>query len=349
MGRMDAGPTDTGDGVLSKKRWLLCLFVGLASLAMAQGPEGSGSVGLGGTYTLPYSGNGPFSTYEGNGLGLNWGAPLSQGFALRGDFSWFRQYGSYSGYGSFWVPPAYSSFANANFTEDYTTEDYTADLQLDYYLAGHRGLPYKPGRNANADGWLYWPSFSLGYGYHVYNTYDTFAVDSPISQIYATNYYSTIQHYSFGMTWPLATWMSFGAAYRLQLLLTRNQSWPVIIYHDMQNNFGGSVDVVSFVNFYLNLVPAAGATLARPFLPHYGRVGQLLLSLREAHQVGSYYSGASANSYTLFAGAPLSASLAAGLAVTTTDNLVGATTSFPMPLQFSASVTWAFGDPEHRP
>jgi hypothetical protein len=339
-----------GDGVLSKIGWCFCLSVGLASVAWAQGPEGSGSLDLSGTYIRPYSPSSYGTPYSGDGLRLDWGLPLSAGLGLRGDFRWFNQGSSYTGSGYFYVPSSFSP-VYAPFTDGFTSNDYAADLLLDLYVGGLRGKPFIPGRNANADGWLRRLSLTLGFHFHDFNFLTGGTVGAPVDQSFTGNQFGLGYGVVTGMTLPLAAWLSIGGSGTLDLSTVQTEDSSGYDGGSAGGGYGGEVAVDVFAHLYVNLLRGAGADTAQPFVPHYGRLGQMMIGLRAERVEGTVYGNPGTDSYGLSVGAPLSASLAAGLELSATNHLDGGalyTDITKYPTQVTLHLAWAFGKPAGR-
>jgi hypothetical protein len=327
---------------------MLGLLCGLATAAWAQGPEGSGSVDLSGTYTTPYS---PYSfgtPYSGDGLRVDWGLPLSAGLGLRGDVSWLNQGSTYTGADYFPAPPTYSSWAYARYNNSFSSNDCVADLLLDLYVGGLRGKPFIPGQGANPDGWLRRLSVTVGLHFEDYNYSSALSVGDPIDQTYAYNTGLAVYGGFTGLTLPLAHWLSLGgrlggtAAYQ-------TVGPPGGGYTENQGQIHEIVDL--FAHVYVNLVRGAGADTARPFVPHYGRLGQMMLGLDVERMGGDAPMNSGTDSGRLSLGAPLTASLALGLDFTLTNRVVdGAqyTDYTQYPAQATLHLAWAFGNPAGR-
>jgi hypothetical protein len=314
-------------------------FGGLASLAAAQGPESLGSVDMGAVYTTPYSPSGYGTPYVGDGLRLDWGLPVSAGLGLRGDFRWFSQGSTYSGFDYFY---------HAKYSNDFTSDDYAGDLLLDLYVAGLRGRPFVPGQGANADGWLGRLSFTLGLHFEDANLFDTQTVSSPVNQVNAYNQYQASYGVVTGMTLPLAAWISIGGSWSQGLYTVQAYSNTGDFANDPTYRLGGGSAVDLFAHFYLNLARGAGEDTARPFVPHYGRLGQLMVGLGAERQQGDIPGSPGMDSYRLTLGVPLIASVALGADFIATNQLIGGaryTNVTDYPTQTTLHLAMAFGAP----
>jgi hypothetical protein len=228
--------------------------------------------------------------------GLQAGIPLPAGLGLElGGFfgdAGFRQSDTYSG------SLSGSSEAKAQSTL------YFAGARISLYPAEWMGVDFVPGKNANADGWLFWPTLAVSYSWTKSLSYtdQKYELNVAIPDRFSGRY-NTSQDFGYFLILPLAAWATLWASYdRNSSDSTQRSDGP-----ELEGDNGKSESSSFGLNSYWNLVPGAGSDSSRPFLPTYGRRGQLALGFSWSRlvQVGSGLSQAR----TLSLGAPVGASV----------------------------------------
>ena len=237
---------------------------------------------------------------------------------------------------------------------------YDFSVRVAAYPAAFAGLGFRPGRNANPDGWLGWPSVALGYDAAKSNEIISYLGVNSFSLPPGASLYVFGQDLDYGLTLPVAPWATVRAGYH------RNIEEDVS--YSFQNQPAQASDAAegesAELDFYVNLVPGAGRNEAKAFVPHLGRLGQLRIGLgwdRDIHlfhdaNTYSYVTGQ--QRYSLGVGAPVTASLGlqfgwSEIQRDAYDGLVGTLLS-SVQLQnrdstlCSVAASWAFGSPESR-
>jgi hypothetical protein len=301
----------------------------LAAGSRAQGPEGSGNLAL----SLVGQPGGKISggTYNGFAAGAVADAPLFPGLALRGDLSC-----TWLGTDTSTNTPGYSTHYKQADT------DYVADLALNLYPAAWAGAAFQPGVNANPDGWLWWPGLSLGFNWSHSTSFTTYhSVSGAFVYDNVDTIHDTVQALDYEVALPVATWLSVGGDFTRNLREDTGSSSSSVV----NASYGLSEGEGAWVDGYIDLVSGAGADLSRPFLPHFGRLGQLMVSARWSRLIMlSPWQVQVTNDYGLTVGAPLSDSLSAALSYSQLNDDTGAV-AIP---SYQLMLTWAFGDPKHR-
>ena len=301
-------------------------LLALGGAAWADGPAGLGSLGLGMEWTPSYVQNNQTSDQK--------------AYQLTGDFPVWSgvqaQLGAMLGYSH---SQSQDSFFGESTTDRRDWQVYGWDASLNVYPAAFAGKAFVPGENANPDGWLLWPSMTLGYAMDKMNSEEDHVYYGGLGDGQDTGAtFDLIQSMQYGLTLPLATWLSVEGSYSRNLSLDES-------YSNISNTRQtGGIDETegAALNVYLNLVPGAGADKSRPYLPHFGRLGQLLV---QGAWNRTIYPGAYPqinNNYSLWVGAPVSSSLS--VAVGAAQDNSGSHNN----QDYSAKLTWAFGDPEGR-
>jgi|GEM_PF-2473275 len=307
------------------KMGLAALLLAIGASAWANGPAGSGNVELGMGWTPTYD--------QGDK------ASDQKTFMLQGDFPLWSglqgQLGANLGYN---YDQINASSGGETQSQTDNAQSYGWNAQIHLYPAAFAGLDFVPGENADPDGWLYWPSLTLGYSATDLNAFSAFALTGSFNTQGQAGVYAFAQTLNYGLTLPLATWLTVSGSYERNLRMDQSQSYSptTSTWSGVFEGEGVEADV------YLNLVPGAGADKDRPYLPHFGRLGQLVVSLAWSRMAYPGKGVSDENSYSLGVGAPVSSSLGVVLGAAQDNQDSNATRTYDLAL------TWAFGDPAGR-
>ena len=333
-----------------KQPWLAAALMALAAAGMAKVPEGQGSLGLGVEIQrdqLVQSGTGLFVSKA--SINNDWG--LQE--VLQGDFPiWSGLSGGLRvSNGQMTVnTDVVSIFGEQKVGSD--NRLYGFDAMLNLYPAAFMEKPFQPGENANPDGWVYWPSVSLQYSLLETNQLGHTVVTGLGAGVSDRNTYSVSQTPIYGLVLPLQTWLTLSGTYQrnLQQDVSFNSSG------NTSRSFGLSEAESADLTCYLNLVAGAGKDRGRAFVPHLGRVGQMMVDLGWSRNLNTGSQPVTGGQdYGLTVGAPLGDSL--GL----TFNATQVEVDTP-PQNFANNLTvdnrntwtyglmasWAFGSAENR-
>ena len=212
------------------------------------------------------------------------------------------------------------------------SDSYQADVALTFYTGGIANDRFIPGVNANPDGWLYWPALSVDYSLQKYmQQYSN-------SWGYGDANFALNQNISLSLDEPVADWLTleFGWFHNLQQVLTYS-GWP-----DSTTNVLQSYTMNYGARFFFNLISGAGSDKSRPYIPHFGRLGQMGVELDWSHEVlDPTDPGWNVNTVGGQVFAPISDSLAVGLGYSgmTTAGALGYIVG-----TYSLQVTYAFGE-----
>jgi hypothetical protein len=294
----------------------------LGSLAWAGGPAGSGNLQWGAGWT-------PTFYSMGNQSGD------AKAFDLKGDFPiWSGLQGQLDANLGLTHGESANSFA------DYENDgqNYGLNVALNLYPAAFAGIGFVPGEDANPDGWLLWPSAKIAYAANKFDDANTAAYFTGFPPHASWVYFQTDQVMQYGLTLPLATWLSLEGSYVRNLMVDSSQS---------NNAWNGERSGVyegegASATVYLNLAANAGADKSRPFLPHYGRLGQLALDLAWNRILYPGNNPQSSNNYSLTLGAPVSGCLSVALGASQTN------VNMDYDRSYVAFLSWALGDPAGR-
>jgi hypothetical protein len=241
------------------------------------------------------------------------------------------------------------------------TRLYSLGAALNAYPAAFAHKAFLPGVNANADGWLLWPSLSVGYGWS--NQDEGFTT----TWNHGWRFYTEDHDLTYSLTLPLHTWLTLAGSYTSNEAEHFFDTWPGDGGYWMH---GQRTTTHLGLTGYVDLAHGAGADASRPFVPHYGRVGQLALGFdwarcydTNAFPDSRFNAGAAepmtTQAFGLSAGAALNARLGVrvGAAYTTLDRpydpvgwegSAGVTGAYGDHWDYSLALSWAFGDAEHR-
>jgi hypothetical protein len=304
---------------------LAAALLGLATAAWAGGPAGAGNLGLGLAYM-------PTATLSGQTMeGMD--------YILQGDFPvWSGLQGQVGlGADSVHQQSVNNPFPGLYFNDTTDSQNYSLNLQLNLHPAAFAGLSFNPGNGANPDGWVYWPSVNVGYTLNKGDQAQSSIAHGLGGFSNWGEFFRLDQTLNYQLTLPLAEWLSVSAGYNRNLASNFTES-----NNGFTNNVYGWNEGESLgVSTYINLVPGAGADKARPFLPHFGRLGQLDLAFAWTRSIQAPYTDP-ANDYIVTVGAPVSDCLS--LAISGGNTVINQG-SFQV---YDAFLSWAFGSPEER-
>jgi hypothetical protein len=325
---------------MGRRLILLAMGIGFAASVWGAGPEGAGNASIDYTYVPQYSGQAPNGMlWDANQCNLALGYDLVQGIGVRSSLYWSHQYGQLGGTLVYFTPP--STFTNVPATQKFTDDMYEFNFAVDLYLAGLRGQNFKPGNNANPDGWILWPSLTLGYQLQDNNTYHAIDWGGAVNATNASGFYSLGNYLQAGLTWPLATWLTVDGFHQTDLSLTgTNTLFPgatTTNFRSFRNGVGASC--------YLDLVHGAGSDMEHGYIPHVGRLGQMAIKI--AGVCLSTTNGINRWGYSLQVQAPVSDSLAVGLDLGRSAELDGVPADQAQ-TTCGISLMWAFGDLKGR-
>lgn len=357
------------------------LFVGvlaaICSTTQASVPEGLGSVDFG-VGCMPYQALWSGSTNPrvsmppwpvlapySEDLRTNWGTQLE----LRGDFPLGE--GISMGLGAGVSQQTAVLERKSEFIE-FSADDreYSFFGALKIYPAGFLERPFRPGLNANADGWLFWPSATLQYGIDKTNILGSENQQFGSLITYETNTYVLDQTAVYGLVLPLQTWLTMQGSYYRSLQQDTAENYSEFFAPTPHSTeASGRLEGEKFgLTLYLNLIQGAGSDKSRPFLPHLGRLGQLALGLGWARDLNLENPAqvSCSQTYSMTVGAPLTANFGLTFQAAQTepdhpnnqlDQLTQEFRNTPI-IQISTEdrdiwiynivLNWSFGSPEHR-
>lgn len=240
------------------------ILAALSLSAMAAVPEGKGSLNLGIQVGQASTPEGGFAGYyvadPSYGLSLAGDAPIWSGIALGGALR---------------ASNAPYTLVTGGPHDSENIAVYGLDADLRFHLAAFAGRAYTPGAGANADGWLWWPSLSLHYGFAKKNDFNKGWIVAPV--VTENDVYATDQEIGYQVDLPVEAWLSVRAGYLRNT--QENLDYTSYIGPTAKAEIGGAYEAESLgLSGYINLVKGAGADPERAFLPHLGRLGQLKLS-----------------------------------------------------------------------
>jgi hypothetical protein len=305
------------------------VLTALGSMAQAHGPEGSGTLGVAAAW-YPMT-NTNFADFNGQSYQLSADAPIVGGLGIKADL----------GLADLQDHQVFSGF----FSNDSAVDSrlYNWDAFVNLYPAGFAGKPFTPGADANADGWLWWPSVGVGYTWSHADQFRTqaFSFGGPTTHVSNVDF-ELDQGMDYQLTLPLASWLSAGGSYERNLSsdFSRSDSATTSSTYAAMEGEG------AWVNAYINLVGGAAADAKRPFLPHFGRLGQLMLGLgwQRTVTINRFLTDFS-NAYLVSIGAPVAPSLSVLLGGSQSNSSYGST-----PIRaYQLMLTYAFGEAEGRP
>jgi hypothetical protein len=334
-----------------KRSMLVLAMVACAAAAGAATPEGKGSLNLGvqvGQASTPESGFGGYYVADPSyGLSLAGDMPVWSGIALGADLR---------------ASNAPYTLVSGGPHDSENIAAYGLDADLRFHLAAFSGRAYKPGDGANADGWLWWPSLSLHYGWAKKNDFNVGWIIAPV--VTENDVYATDQELGYQVDLPVQAWLSVRAGYLRNT--EEDLNYTSVIGPTAKVQIGGAYEAESLgLSGYINVAPGAGADADRPFLPHLGRLGQLKVSFdwqRHLDLSLLFNRPMVTQSFRLGVGAPLTQSLGLGLTAihTESDEPVGGLPVSPFfggsgspnenrdTWQYGLNLSWAFGSAESR-
>ena len=200
-------------------------------------PDGRGWIGIGGSYT-------PGSVQQGvvqnsGGVQLNTQVSTQDSWTLQATgnrpiFPWLTcgLSGAFVNQKSDFKEVQSPSPSDATLDEQTAASDWTAQFTTEFFPASLAGRLFRPGHDANPDGWLGWPSLRLGYGM----TWGQGTISTPTHTGAASglgfdggdNLYEGDGQ--FILVLPIALWSSLSVGY------SRNYSY----YNDLRLNFTNS-------------------------------------------------------------------------------------------------------------
>ncbi|HXC63005.1 MAG TPA: hypothetical protein VNZ67_01545, partial [bacterium] len=292
-----------------KARLFAAVFLAaVATFAAAGTPEGQGSAGLGLGFGPGHNlANAPGFSYDAQTAWqeqLAADAPLWSGLAggLKGDMTQSPN-----------ALTAGPMFIHGDILA------YDASAELRAYPAAFMGKAFNPGSDANPDGWLLWPSFTLTYD--VSKTNEVYSVGSG-AHSQGQNIYESDQSFGYGLVLPLAAWGTLRGSYFHNSSEEESASFALYSVQNGGMHEGESLGLTA----YVDLAKGAGSDRGRAFLPHLGRQGQLRLDLGWSRQLNfnrtlstvyPYTTGS--QTYSLQAATPVTSSLGLTLGVAQTE------------------------------
>jgi hypothetical protein len=307
--------------------WMALMAVVLAGGAQAHGPEGSGDLALSATW-FPMT-NTNLADLNGQAYQLSADAPVVNGLGLKADLGLadLRDHQVITGFDD--------TFVDARL--------YNFDLFVNLYPAGFAGRGFTPGVDANPDGWLGWPGLGVGYTWNRVNQFrsGTVSFGGPVTNETELDF-ETDQAMDYQLTLPVAAWLSAGGSFQRALSSDYGRSNSAAT----ASTYGATEGEGAWVNAYINLVGGAGADQSRPFLPHFGRLGQMMIGVawQRTVSINPYLTDFS-NDYSLMLGAPVTSCLSVLLGGDQSNSSYGST-----PIRgYHAMLTYAFGDAQGRP
>jgi hypothetical protein len=308
----------------------VAMVLAMAAPSQASGPEGSGNIAVVAQW-LPLRQNSGFDL-NGQVFQLSADTPLFSGLGVRIDLGESDAFSHGAGYG-----PGFS------YDNHLDTRSYNFNAFLNIYPAAWLDRTYRPGTNANPDGWLLWPSLALGFSGIKSNQFSSgLNINLGVTTTHSDLVILASQDLNYAVTLPIVWWLSVGGSYYRNFRYDASDANSSMT----STSFDRAEGEAASTTFYFNLVPGADSDLRTAFLPHFGRLGEMSLNLSWQRDLdmynpfGSYFT----NSYGINLGAPVTQDLSGAITFSQTNYGSGGVPE----RSYGLMLSWALGDPKGR-